>query len=123
MSEKPRVAITGGPGTGKTTMARTMDPSARSTDTLKGLGWSKESQACSEWFEEGGVVEGVVVPRALRKWLQQNPEGRPVDEVVFLTKPHKPLTSKQEAMGKGVRTTFEEIKAELLRRGVKVSER
>lgn len=113
-----RIAITGGPRTGKTALA---GPNARSTDEAMGLGWSEASEHCASWFDDGGpsVVEGVAVPRALRKWLATN-TGRPCDEVVVLTEPRVARSNGQITMAKGVETVMREIEPELKRRGVKV---
>jgi hypothetical protein len=120
-----RLAIMGGPKTGKTTLANTIpcEPGLRilHTDDAMRLGWSECSEYCSYWFNEPSVVvEGVAVARSLRKWLERNPTGKPCDEIVYLTKPHVPLTKGQAAMAKGVETVFVEIEAELLVRGVHV---
>lgn len=119
-----RTCITGGPKTGKTTLAKRMGRHF-STDDLMDKGWSEASEAASHWFDGKGplVVEGVAVPRALRKWLARNPEGKPVDRVIYLKKPHRTLTKGQNTMLKGVATVFAEIRPELEKRGVEVDER
>lgn len=125
-----RIAITGGPRTGKTTLAtkmcsdasRTGGSALRHTDGLieqfAHLGkdsWSAASQhVVDEWFTQPGpwIVEGVAVSRALRKWRDQHPgEPPPVDRVVYLTTPREPLSKGQEAMAKGVRKVHDEIEA------------
>jgi hypothetical protein len=103
-------------------MAATED-SPRSTDELIDLGWSEASQAASEWFDEDGpmVVEGVAIPRALRKWLERNPgDSKPVDKVVLLTAPHEDLSRGQQSMTKGLHTVWDKIEPELRRRGVEI---
>lgn len=117
--QPPRVAIAGFPRAGKTTLG---GPGARSTDSVMGLGWSESSEHVAGWFSEPGplTVEGMAVPRALRKWLDSNPVGRPVDEVVWLTHPREKLTSGQESMGRGAETVLNAIRADLERRGVKI---
>lgn len=117
-----RIAITGPPRTGKSMLALALSDDARSTDAFRELGWSEQSAAASEWFDEPGdlVVEGVAVPRALRKWLAANPEGRPVDEIHFLDQPFEKLSDGQRRMGKGVRTVLAEIADELRERGVEI---
>jgi hypothetical protein len=130
-----RICIAGGPRTGKTTLAldlyeRTrIDPDhdrvgvLRHTDDLIDLGWSEASAAAAEWFREPGpwIVEGVAVPRALRKWLAAN-EGKPCDVVYWLEEPHEELSPGQVAMAKGCATVFDEIRAELEARGVHIVE-
>lgn len=119
-----RVAITGGPHTGKTTLA---GHAALHTDDLIGSqDWSAASAVVATWFEGQEpelCVEGVAVPRALRKWLATHPEGKPVDEVVVLERPHEPLTPGQQTMAKGAQTVLREIEPELVKRGVRVTRR
>lgn len=125
MSKK--IAIAGVPRAGKTTLgtliADSIGAELRSTDDLIDLGWSEASQAASEMFNEDAsfVMEGVAVPRALRKWLRANPEGKPVDEIRWMGTPRVEHTKGQAAMGKGVLKVWLEILPELQRRGVKIS--
>ena len=80
-----KVAITGGPKTGKTTLSAEYEH-VRHTDDLIHLGWSEASTAISLWFDDHEVqtIEGVAVPRALRKWLRANPSGKPCDRVIYM---------------------------------------
>ena len=78
-----RVVIAGGPRTGKTTHANKLGAESgarvRHTDDLIGrLEWSAASQEVSQWFDEPGpwIVEGVAVPRAVRKWLAAHPSKK-----------------------------------------------
>lgn len=119
-----KVAIAGGPRTGKTTFAlETFGASlVRHTDDLIGShDWSEASLAASQWFNEPGVwcIEGVAVPRALRKWLAANP-GKPCDRVYWLTKAHTPLSAGQATMAKGCVKVWLEVLPELRLRGVEV---
>ena len=115
-----RRAVAGFPRTGKTTLGSAWG--ARSTDDVAGREWSEQSLEVSRWFDEPGplVIEGMAVPRALRKWLDAHPVGRPVDEVWWLSGPKEKLSEGQERMGKGARTVLDEILPELKRRGVGV---
>lgn len=121
-----KIAIAGVPRAGKTTRARRIAlgiGELRSTDALKDVGdWSKESEIAAAMFDEPSsfVMEGMVVPRALRKWLAAHPEGRPVDELIWMGKPAVETTKDQDAMGKGALTVLREILPELQKRGVKV---
>lgn len=119
-----KIAIAGVPKAGKTTVAKILaeDVEVRSTDDLIDLGWSEASQKASEMFDEDAsfIMEGVAVARALRKWLKANPEGRPVDKVMWMGTPKVETTKGQNAMGKGVETVMREILPELKRRGVEV---
>lgn len=123
------LAITGGPNTGKTMMADALGRTVHHTDDVKDLGWSEASLAVSRWFDDpacaGSVVEGVAVPRALRKWLERN-EGndeRPCERVIYLTTPRAEANKGQQTMAKGCRTVWDGIRDELVRRGVVVEER
>lgn len=121
-----RVAIIGGPRTGKTTLAKEMHRDTgwvlRQTDDLVSLGWSEASQYAADHYFRGSelIVEGVAVPRALRKWLEANPQGAPVDRVVTLWEEKVPRTKGQETMAKGVETVWRGIVGELRLRGVEV---
>ena len=120
-----RIAIAGGPRTGKTTAASTLPGAALHTDDVMHLGWSAASQEASTWFDRTGdvVVEGVAVPRALRKWLGRNPDGMPVETVVMLTATFVTLSAGQLAMTKGVATVWSEIEPQLRARGVEILDR
>jgi adenylate kinase family enzyme len=123
MSKK--IAVAGVPRAGKTTRAKKIALGVgelRSTDALKGIGWSEESALAAAMFDEPGgfVMEGMVVPRALRKWLATHPEGKPVDELIWVGTPVVETSKGQAAMGKGALTVLKEIAPELARRGVKI---
>lgn len=128
-----RVAIAGMPRAGKTTLAVKLCGEIGhpieifSTDTLKdsGLEWSEESLEVSRWFDAPGdlIVEGMVVPRALRKWLANNPAGRPVDKLIWLPTPYIPISDGSAAMGKGAMTVLVGIMPELMKRGVEFDQR
>lgn len=110
--------ITGVPRAGKTTAA----PGARHTDDIISHDWSADSERVATWFNDPGPweIEGQSATRALRKYLKQNPEGKPADEVVFMPNARIPLNPAQERLAKQVRTVFAEIEPELVRRGVRV---
>lgn len=117
-----RKAITGVPRAGKTTLAQQLGVPVRSTDETVPLGWSEASAEVSRWFDDPGevVVEGVAVPRALRKWLDANPVGKPVDVVEWLDSPREDLDVGQRRMATGARTVFAEVVDELRRRGTEI---
>ncbi len=121
-----RIAITGGPGVGKSTFALDLSSltgaDVKHGDRVMDLGWSESSQAVSHWFDAEGawIVEGVVVPRALRKWLDTHPEGKPVDVLLFRGQAFKTLNPGQETLRKGVQSVLKKIFPELQKRGVKV---
>jgi predicted GTPase len=100
-----RVAIVGGPRTGKSTLANAVrDRPVIPTDSYMDLPWEDVPAKVIEAAGAAGgrfVVEGVQAARALRKGLE-------VDAVIVMTQPKTALTSGQAAMGKGVMTVFEE---------------
>lgn len=122
-----RIVIIGGPHVGKTTLSHRLRDECGITNThhsddIKHLAWSDSSEFASRWFSEQGdfIVEGVQMARALRKWLAANP-GQPLDiDIVFLTKPQTLLLKGQEGMAEGVKTVFDGIRRELIKRGARV---
>lgn len=138
-----RICITGGPRTGKTTLADQMQVAAldawvkhhgpivdlegpvclRSDDVIA-LGWSEASLRVSEWLDGPGpwIIEGVAVCRALRKWREAHPgEPPPVDRVIRLTTPHVALAKGQAAMANGEEAVWHEIVKWLLDGGVAIA--
>lgn len=138
-----RICITGGPRTGKTTLALrladdvNMTPGIRTagvvdvrhTDDLiekcKHLGkeaWSEASRIASTWLDEPGpwIIEGVAVSRALRKWRDAHPGERPpVDRVIYLAAPHEKLTPGQATMANGIETVHShDVEPWLLENGI-----
>ena len=128
-----RVIIVGGPRCGKSTLARDLrgkgfptfcgdprslvkEPEDGVTYLPEGLSWSEGSLFVAEyWFTLPGpwVCEGQVMARALRKF----PEAvAPCDRIIVLLDPHPAArpTPGQLAMGKGVRTVWEQIEHRFL---------
>lgn len=133
-----RIAITGGPRTGKTTLGdilrveemesgRRLAVPLRHTDDLIGkLEWSDASAEVARWMDAPGpwIIEGVAVSRALRKWREAHPgEPPPVDRVIYLSEPHVDTTPHQHAMAKGVRKVHDEIESWLAEHGVQTEYR
>ena len=108
LAQHRRVAIVGGPHTGKSTFARSVrDRPVIATDDYINLPWEDVPAKVIEAAGAAGpafVVEGVQAARALRKGLE-------VDAVIVLTQPKTELTPGQAAMGKGVMTVFNEWQA------------
>jgi len=119
-----KLAIAGVPKAGKTTLADKIDSNALHTDDLIDThNWSEASQAASEWFNKDEfVIEGVAVPRALRKWLKANKDNneKPCDTVVWLDEPWTELTKGQLTMAKGCKTVMSEIFEDLTTRGTDI---
>lgn len=97
LAQHDRVAIAGGPGTGKSTLAGTVDDRpVLHTDDTKALDWADQPAAiiARAHGHHRMVIEGVQVGRALRK-------GLAVDAIVILSEPQEARTKKQAAMAKG----------------------
>lgn len=116
----PRILVAGGPRVGKTWVADRIGAElgipVRHTDDLIGThGWSEASEEVARWMDEPGpwVIEGVAVVRAVRKWLRAHPEGRPADLIYLGWRARVPTTTKQDAMGDGVATVWDEIRSEV----------
>ena len=122
----PRLVITGAPRAGKTTLSAEIAPEADHTDAFRHQGdFPKQEQTVAALFDrpDGWTVEGVTATRALRRWLRENPRGRPADRIIYLHTPYLPLSKQQENMRKGLDTVWREILPELRRRGVEIEER
>jgi hypothetical protein len=81
------------------------------TDQLAQLGWSESSEAAARWLERPGpwICEGVVMPRALRKFLATHPDRSPADLVIFVNEQVTDRVTGQVSMAKGCETVFQEI--------------
>lgn len=125
-----KVIITGGPGSGKTTLAKKLSTQfgieMKSTDDVMNMDWHDQSAHVASWFnkETSLIIEGVASPRALRKWLLANPDksDKPADYIIHLKKSHKTLSTGQTGMTKSHNTVWKEIESELLKRNVKIIE-
>lgn len=131
-----RIAITGGPQTGKTTLAvdmvadrkdRGIDPDAvliHGDDFIE-LGWSQSSQALAHAMRTPGpwVAEGVQVPRALRKMLEARPDVKPIDRLIVLGTPRKDQSEGQRRMSLGLDTVLAELLPRLRGLGVEIEKR
>ena len=121
-----RIAIVGGPRTGKSTLAAKLSRDTGlpliASDDYKDLDWSEASQHVADLLtkNEPAIVEGVAVPRALRKMLAARPEERPIDKLIVLEAPKVPRSNGQKAMSKGVHTVLDEILPELRALGVEI---
>lgn len=116
-----RTVITGGPRTGKTTLAASVPGPVFATDDLIGeFEWSELSLEVSKRLDlpSPWLIEGVAAVRAVRKWMVNNERGTPCDVFVYLDQPVADRTPGQAAMAKGVATIFAGIRDELVERGV-----
>lgn len=115
--------IVGGPKTGKTTRAIAGGGEIIHTDHFTTAGdFSAQSAKAAEHLGTPGewTMEGVTAVRALRKWLQAHPDGKPCDRVVWLDQPRAQLSPGQQSLAKGCATVWRAIAPELRRRGVVV---
>lgn len=107
LKKHKRIAIVGGPQTGKTTLAKTVtDRPVHHNDNGKHIPWEDQPEYWKNqvFGQDAFVLEGVQAARALRKGLQ-------VDAVIELDKPHVPLKPGQLAMSKGHVKIFGDVKA------------
>jgi dephospho-CoA kinase len=98
----PRVAIVGGPRTGKTTLSgRVTDREVLHTDTFRELPQDQQSSAVIAALagRDRFVVEGVLAARALRKGLE-------VDVVIYCETERAEVSNRQRGMAKAVRTVM-----------------
>lgn len=120
------IMIAGWSGTGKTTLGRSLAEKLGipllSTDDFIGMGWSEASAHVAELLTDGvpRVVEGVAVPRVLRKLLAARPGEKPCDQLIVLTQPRREQTAKQVTQGKGHDTVLAEVRPALEATGVAV---
>lgn len=121
-----KIAITGPPQSGKSTIGRLLASVLEieqflQTDALTHLAWSEASEMVSRWFDLPGpwIIEGVVVPRAIRKWKQRledenadksRKDTPPWDKILVLRHPHRPLLPGQQTMGKQVLGLIDQYK-------------
>ncbi len=121
-----RILIAGGPRSGKTTLADSLGknlniPVCHTDDLIGQLEWSEASLAVSRWFGEPGpwIIEGVSVPRALRKWFAAQPET-PAELIFWLGAPAVPLTNRQRGMAKACETVWREVAPAVTRSGMRI---
>lgn len=134
MENPSHILIAGGPRTGKTSLAnrlgQEMGLPVRHTDDLIGrFDWSGVSEEVARWMDAEGpwIIEGVAVPRALRKWLFVNQEclgpgtgAKPADRIYWLDQPLVALSGGQSSMAKGCFTVWSEIFPTLYTRQVEI---
>ena len=119
-----RVVIAGTPRSGKSTLAGNLAeggiPVLHTDDLIGSSEWSEQSRlVADEWFSKNGpwIVEGMTAVRALRKWLETHPEGRPCDVVYWGEQAKTYTTPDQKAMGLGHSRIWQQVRVELVRRG------
>lgn len=134
LGTKARIAIAGVPSAGKTSEAKTISEGCgielQQTDTLIHRDWSAASLEVAGWFNLAGpwIVEGVTVPRAIRKWFKHQAEDpmqwsvyqTPCDVLLWLGEPHEILEGRRLAMAKTCNSVLTEITPRLTELGVQV---
>ena len=93
------------------------------TEALLGRGydWGNVSKAVAAWLAKPGpwIIEGLLVPRAIRKWIELQGTPVPVDRVYWLgTVPRDALLPGQQALAKGVETVWLQCEPVLREQGV-----
>ncbi|HEY3498046.1 MAG TPA: hypothetical protein VGK73_25280 [Polyangiaceae bacterium] len=122
------MVIAGGPRSGKSWL----------TDELKGQGHRihdgeelrlagydlgpDASLAASRWLDEPGpwICENIIMPRALRKWLLNNPDGAPADLVIWTNDRIERRAPGQESMAVGCATVWRGVVPLLREREVQI---
>jgi hypothetical protein len=82
--------------------------------TPVGLDWS----ACSQWVADKWltlpgpwVIEGVAVPRALRKWHAAHPDAPPpCERLLVMVECHEALTPRQAKMSQDLHGVLDELR-------------
>jgi hypothetical protein len=124
-------AVTGPPRSGKTTYATSNWFAVIHTDDYLRLPVSEQATMLAGILEaqrargEGTIlcIEGTLVPRMLRKWLDFHagePTLKPLERLIVLKSGHFPTTERQDALWKGVASIIEQITPQLRQRGVEV---
>ena len=120
-----KICITGGPRTGKTTLAdqlaEAMKLRAWHTDDHKDQPWEDQALSAADYIEEGKarIIEGVSVARGLRALLRR--EERRWCDVLYVMQGFKvPATPAQVSLAKGCITVLQPVARTLLRCGTEV---
>ena len=125
-----KIAICGGPRTGKSTLAQKLRQElpltyvSHSDDLIGQMEWwaiseKIASDMANPDFTANQIWEGVRITHSLRKFLSLYPD-KPADKIYRLTSPFVPLSKGQMSMLKSDQTIWSEIKHELVRRGVEL---
>lgn len=123
-----RFIVAGGPRSGKSGFAVRMSERfglpIRFGDSLVSAGrdpeqWSRTSAIVATWLTEPGpwIVEGVVTPRAIRKWQRANPGQTPPWQVIWFPRAVQVRSEGQESMAKGAATVMKDVAPVLLAMG------
>jgi hypothetical protein len=117
-----RVAITGWSGTGKTTLADTYaDGVVHCDDYIGPYGSAGAASLVADLFNDPryAVFEGVLIPQAIRRWLDKHPGTvQPFQRLIVLTQPRRVQTGRQITQGHLHDRILENVTPNLGRRGV-----
>lgn len=125
-----KLGITGPPRAGKTTGAKVAERSLRAKgyghvvlhtdDLIRDISWPMQAKVVSNWLNlhDEFLIEGVTLTYGLELWLERHHEGKPLDKLVWLDKPHGYLSQGQQKVATQVRERFRYIEPILSRRGV-----
>lgn len=122
-----RIAFAGWPKCGKSFSAKRLSetlgfPAMHADEVCRDMEWSLASDEVATWFGRPApfIIEGISVPRALRKWLTLNREGSPADTIFYSQAPFATLSNRQIGAGRGCDTVWREIRLVLIERGVEL---
>lgn len=116
-----RVAIAGGPKTGKTTLAPSFSGTIIHTDDYI----KKDIRVLMDdvrKLKDNYVVEGTLVPNLIREFMYEGPYI-PFDRLVVLTKPRIELTNRQWTLTGSIHKVLGQIIPFMEKAGVKVEYR
>lgn len=122
-----KILITGGPRVGKSYLAKELsikygirhyctDPQNMCDPHVNGVpdfitDWSEQSKyVVQNWIGKKDLIEGVAVPRSLRKWRKANPTAPlPCDRLIILEGNRDILNTKQEGMKKSTLKIMKDV--------------
>lgn len=119
------IAITGAPGTGKTTYANSLG-SRQVIHTDNFLRYEKITRqkilaSTLTFTQYDSVVEGTLVPWALREMLLMYGNVKPVDKLVIMRKQWRPILPCQLGLHHAIENILDDIKKPLLKQGVVIT--
>ena len=111
-----KIVIWGPPKSGKSTVHGPYFsdlyaiPLYHTDDTIL-FGWQGASDVVARWLHEKDqfVIEGVAVPRAIRKYIEKYGEAPDLDLIVVAGHGPNVLSDHQERLAKGITTVAREI--------------
>lgn len=120
-----RIVICGGPRTGKSTLFRSLALDfaiACGTDDWMDRPWDAVPDAIVDTLEkhDSWLLEGVMAPRVLRRWIRDRQTFPGVDVCYYLTKPMVPQTKAQASMSKGIHKVWLEVLPTLVVEGTTI---